>query len=767
MLDSKRKIYTFSVDSLQFHYCFFDGIFALSTNTLMLEEASRQIDSDVSILDYEGFQKVSNTEGKYTDANFYVNLNKFPKLLSNYFDPKFKKTIKNFSNVGGWMELDLNLKSDGFLLNGFTSTGNKKSDYLNVFIKQEPQKMQMHNCLPKNTPAFVCLGISNFPLFRNHYKEYLRNSGSSKSIQKLTSVNKKYDIDLEASFATFFNKDAVLALSSKLNKSGNYSYYCMLGTKSASIALEKLAQINKKVLQNKAARITDNAEVYKIDSDSKYYIYKFPITNYCSLLFGELFENVRSDYFCIIDNYLVFSENINVLRLLIKENVTKNTLKNDVNYNDFNDYLSSKSNFLFYANIPKSNTIIQSLLDDKYHNNIQNSFSAINKFHALGMQFLSNGEMIYNNLYLQYKPLKTHKTNAFWESKIDTVFNYKPAIVLNHNTQEKELIIQDLKNNLYLVNTSGRILWKLPVSNKIISEVHQVDYYKNGKLQFLFNTNEYLYLIDRNGNSVENYPIKLASKATSGLAVFDYEKDKNYRIFIPNNNKNVVCYNIKGNVVSGWEFNKTESYVRTKPQFFRIQNKDYIVFADSFKIYMLNRKGIVRTPIKQSFSKSSNNIFHLEKKGNYRLVTTDINGKVKYVYFNGQVDTYQFKEYSDKHFFDYKDVDGDGNKDYIIIDNNNLEVYSSTYDEIFAYSFENTIVDAPVYFRFPGNISKLGITDQVSNEIFLFNDDGSVYRDFPLQGNTRFTISKAFKNSNSLYLFVGDQNGFLINYQIN
>ena len=59
------------------------------------------------------------------------------------------------------------------------------------------------------------------------------------------------------------------------------------------------------------------------------------------------------------------------------------------------------------------------------------------------------------------------------------------------------------------------------MNTKIVftGDVHQIDLYKNGKLQLLFNTQSKLHLIDRNGNNVEQFPIGLVAKATNGLFV--------------------------------------------------------------------------------------------------------------------------------------------------------------------------------------------------------------------------------------------------------
>ena len=121
-----------------------------------------------------------------------------------------------------------------------------------------------------------------------------------------------------------------------------------------------------------------------------------------------------------------------------------------------------------------------------------------------------------------------------------------------------------MKNNIYLINQVGRILWKLPLPELINSEIYQVDYFRNGKLQLLFSTRNNLYLIDRMGNFVDHYPIKLRSPATCGVSVFDYDNTRDYRLFIACEDKKVYAYTKEGALLKGWNFGQSESEV-TQP----------------------------------------------------------------------------------------------------------------------------------------------------------------------------------------------------------
>ncbi|MBI4647475.1 MAG: hypothetical protein HY738_13025, partial [Bacteroidia bacterium] len=76
------------------------------------------------------------------------------------------------------------------------------------------------------------------------------------------------------------------------------------------------------------------------------------------------------------------------------------------------------------------------------------------------------------------------------------------------------------------------------------------------------------------------------------------------------------------------------------------------------------------------------------------------------------------------------------------------------------------IIQKPSFYLFPDNIRKIGISNTLSNEIFLFNSDGSVYEGFPLEGKTSFSIGHLSQNALKFNLIVGSSDGFLYNYEV-
>ena len=97
---------------------------------------------------------------------------------------------------------------------------------------------------------------------------------------------------------------------------------------------------------------------------------------------------------------------------------------------------------------------------------------------------------------------------------------------------------------------------------------------------------------------------------------------------------------------------------------------------------------------------------------------------------------------------------------------NKLETFNQKQKLIFDYSFGEAITDRSLFFQFPGNVRKIGVVAQQSNEIYLFNSNGTIYEGFPLEGKTLFSIGHMNPGTTKFNLIVGSNDGFLYNYEV-
>jgi hypothetical protein len=751
-----------------FSYTVTDGLFILSFSSILLEDAIRQLDLPGSIVQQAGFKEVLSTAGKNVDANLFLNFKNLPKAVSTCINQKYKSKVRSYDYFASWAELDINIKENMVLLNGFTHFSDTANYTANLFVDQYPQKLYADNILPSFISSFLAITLSDINTYFKDYKDYLDKLGSlNKYLREINLIKNKYNIDIIDELESIFDKEIVVAMDNSRVMNEFTDTYIILGTKSKSLSEKKLLDILKKVAQKNSVKVDNLTYSCKVDNDLSYPVYNLPLKNLTGTIFGELFNINGDTYFTFIDNYVVFGNSVKSLSKFIINNVLKKTIVTNEAYREYKNNLSPRSSVYFYANLGRSSADYAMFLTDEIFNGWEENIRLFQKVQIFGFQLTPNNDLIYNNVFIKYISGDIYSPHTVWESRLDTIIDFKPQFVKNHYNQQSEIFVQDLKNNIYLVNNAGRILWKVNINERITSKIYQVDYYKNSKLQIMFSTKNSIHLIDRNGNYVERYPVKLRSPATNGMSLFDYDNNKNYRIFIACEDKHIYAYTKDGTMVSGWNFDKTESEVNQDVNHFRIENKDFIVFGDRYRTYILDRKGNVRVNIQEIFPRSLKNNYILDEKDNLedsRIVITDTAGIVYFIYFNGKIGKLKLGEFTCEHFFDYKDVDGDGNRDFIFLDKEYLKVFKHDKTKLFDYNFGEEITVEPVYYYFSYSDRKLGVVSKSKNLIYLINNDGSVYKGFPLRGCTLFSIGYFSSATSRFNLIVGSDENFLLNY---
>jgi len=281
---------------------------------------------------------------------------------------------------------------------------------------------------------------------------------------------------------------------------------------------------------------------------------------------------------------LISQNTIEALKNLINDQENNRTLENNAAFNSLSENFSSESNIFVYSSTPRTLAIIKNLLDTHYADKWEKSENTLKNIESFVLQFSSTSTFFYTNAYIKYNSEQNQTLTPLWETHVDTTVSSQPAIVINHLTKEKEVFVQDDANTIYLISNTGKILWKKQLPEKIISEIYQIDIKKNNKLQLLFNTPSSIYVLDRKGNDVDNFPVSLKSPATNGLSVIDYENNRDYRILVACENKKIYNYNTKGDLVKKWNFEKSDATVFSRIQHVSIDDEDYLLFVDALFI---------------------------------------------------------------------------------------------------------------------------------------------------------------------------------------
>lgn len=715
------------------------GLLVCSTSSGLMKASISHMAGANDIRRLPGFSKVMQASGKNEDKIFIIFSNLIPLLKKGLTEDYF--STRNVAKLTEYAVADIYFNQNGLVLSGYTESTDS-TQILYKYKSGTASAFETYKILPSTTMLFE----SVIPL-----------AGKSSIVpsQPLRTAT----VELAQKLREYMGDEITRAYIDLKDGSGNTGsviiYELTNRVYAEKIFLDYFGQKENK----------GTISYFNPDDQINIPVYQTVFKGLVSLLAPGFSIDFDDSYFTFYDNYLITGNSDIALSKVLYDNLLKKTLANDLIYREFESTLPSVSGYFFYCVPSQIIEYLSSFLSEDVISFMKSGKSSISKIQAAGYQFTPSNNMIYNSFSVLFKEEPREESTTEWETLLDSIAAIKPFFFTNHTTGAKEIFIQDLKNNAYLINAAGRILWKVPLRERITGSVFMIDYYRNGKYQLLFSGENYLHLLDRNGNYVERYPVKLRSPATNSVALFDYDNNNNYRLLIAGQDKMIYTYDKSGNIVKGWKPFRTNGTVSSEISWFRVSGKDYIVIADETSLYFLDRQGNPRLTLKEPVTKAAGSSLRLTPGSTPSVVCSAPDGTVQHIYFDGSVRKFNKKAFSVDHSFDFFDVNGDGFGEYIFIDKGMLYLYDHNRSELFSRKFGSSKLGGPINFIFSSADRKIGVIDIEKKQIYLIDDKGNIMKGFPLRGASMFSIGR-LNEKNEWHLIVGGTDKFMYNYRL-
>lgn len=740
--------FRFSGNSDTLHLAFVTGMILCSTSTDLLEEAISMKDNDTDIRSAPGLSRIMDASGTNEDKVFIIFRN-ITRVIDRIAGKKAPGLITGLANLAGSAEGDIYINESGFTFSGYTES-NDSANFLFKYKSATPDQLVTYKVLPSATVMFETRLIPAVP----------SNSGGTDTdtVHSTMSFAQKIRPYIDSEITT------VLIDSKENRPENNFLVIYKLANREMveHILTEALEALN----MQEGKEPQDYIRFFQPDDITRIPVYSTPFNNLAAGFFKNSGPIKYDSLFAFFDEFMITGNSFQTISRFLYDNLLNNTYANDLAYRDFENRLPSRAGYFFYCIPSGIINFLSGYFNDEIIDILNRNIGSIRKIQALGYQFASSNDMLYNTLTIKYEEKVREVAGTYWATLLDTAACIKPFLFTNHNTGAREIFIQDFRNNIYLVNAAGRILWKIRLNERIMSDVNMIDFYGNSKYQILFSGKNYLHLIDRNGNYVERYPVRLRSPASGPMALFDYDSNGDYRIAVAGEDKIIYVYDKWGNAVRGWKQFRTNSLVRTGIRFFRVSGKDYLVAADENSVYFLDRTGNIRLRLKEPVTKAINSEMRLNAGSDQYLVFTAPDGTVQYVSFDGNVRKALIRNFSGNHSFDYFDIDSDGFGEYIFIDNGKLYLYDHDKSEMFTRDFGAEELGGPIIFTFSASDKKIGVYNNKEKQIYLIDRNGNTVNGFPLRGASMFSIGK-LSDKDGFQLIVGSSDNFLYNYRLN
>ncbi|PBQ31865.1 hypothetical protein CNR22_08810 [Sphingobacteriaceae bacterium] len=715
---SKANIYSFKLNALLLYFNLNEGVATISNRQELiiysLDSKRKKLHTNPDFVQFKNTLDETSLLTIYLDHARYAESNSASHLNLAYACKK------------GYSAGAIDFQPSQIKVNGYIEPG--EDELLALFREQKPQNTaDALALLPQNSRFFKAFGFSSyqdlkdgFPLTRVHIKYWMKANERG-----LYNVENDFNSNLINHIVEFeTNYPQAKFISVQVNDTLK--------------ALENLKFMSDSVLKK------DSLVVFRLNDS---------IDNPLRL-FVALSTN-NTNYAVVYQSHIFFADKSEELFQLIKDLKNGNLLSANESFAGYkNQNFPEDFNYLLYTSPNQMPEEIPAFFNFTTTSG-ENPFS---NFKHFSFSVNGNAKTLKFRLHLMNEPENHSKEqNVLWTLNLDASSGAPASGFVNHITGENEIVVQDDNNVLYLVNAKGTVLWKKQLSEKILSMIYTVDIYKKNKFQLLFNTRNYLHLIDRNGNYVEQYPVKLPAEASAPLSLFDYDNNKDYRLFIACKNSNIYNYSIHGMPQDKFATVKTDDEVTLPVQYVKVGASDYLVALDKEgKIYTFSRKGAGRIGLRNR-AISNCTAFYVDPgnsvSSTFLVYLDDKSGLLNKISFEDKKEIVRLHSDLENADIRFSLVDENRSMDLLITKNNFVQAYNFSGNLIVEKSSE-----AP--------LGKSGFYSDESHSIFYtLYEDKTALTIFDQVNSTKKTVkatalplvSNLFKD-NKKYLIVTNGN---------
>lgn len=679
-----------------------DSVFVLSESKLILENIIRQKDLPVPA----DLLKTYNTASNKT-ASIIFNHKKADELVNSLLPQNNFFSLKKFAR---WSALDIEVAEGSIKLNGISTYSETEPQLLKIFQNVGLHQTETSQVTPLNAESLYSFTFRDFETLKKNIDDY------------------------------HTNREPI-----KVEKSDFFSLATEIGV--ISFKNEKALVVNTSSIIESQDQLLDENVVEKNYRETN--IYQFSKGNIFKEVLNPLVNLRDLNFYTILDHFIIFAEKVETLEHIIANVQNETILAKQEFFQNSMASLSSESSLLLIAINKNIKDEIAAIAPEEHAKELKNrNFS---QYPISALQFIKDDDFAHVHAVLEKSTGKSQSGGLITQTAATSLENRlvtDPVIFTNHLNNQKEIVVQDEQNILYLISNSGSIIWKKQLEGPILGEVQQVDLYKNNKYQLAFATQNKFNVLDRNGNEVKPFPIKLNKKITQPLAVFDYDNNRNYRFVIVQGD-DLTMYNSDGKVVSGFKFKRANGEITKAPKHIRIGKKDYILIADaSGKLHIIDRQGNPRVKVSEKIAFSPNEWFLYKD----RFASTNAEGDLLLINEKGEVKKEQLN-LNENHQIEATE------KTLVSVSENVLKIKDQQVE------MDYGIFSKPKIFYLKDKIY-VSVTDLQSHKVYLYDSNGEMLPNFSVYGNSAISLGNFDADKNLEFAVQGEESSILF-YEIN
>lgn len=543
------------------------GHFLIASPSMVIVESSlRHLENGSSIKDNPMYTDISGVTSER--GVLHVNFSNLGKLFSGAADRKYVSFASFFQSIADWGCFGLDNGDSPVTFDGRVVSGRPGERYADVLLTQRGSRPDVYSIVPHNASYVLTLPMSSVDDYARAFQKWLSAAGRKKDYDYVNTVASKQD-SLDISTGEFVRSLDIKELSVFSYVSGGSEH---------------------KILAFK----TDNRKALKNYKDT---VCAYLFKGYLPAYMGEVFRPSAEDAYCALGDWILVGEQneIQTLRQEWKRGAFF-SLQEYLEQTPAAEELREITCMSLMVNVSRYSDSLETYFKKQYRNVVGNSFGNKNfELAVLNTCRVGDRLAVRTSLYsedLESLPVPGNQAqaNAVVEDVPVTV-PQGPFPVKNFIDGSTNYLEQLDNNNLRLLGRSRNPVWTVKFDSPLCGTVRQIDYLKNDKLQMLFGAGNKVYLLDRLGRMVRDFPVTLDKEILLGPDVYDFKGSKDYTMMILHTDNTVAQYDLSGKRPGGWNDISLSERIMSLPECLEVGGKTYWVVRTSYQTLIYDAHG--------------------------------------------------------------------------------------------------------------------------------------------------------------------------------
>ena len=516
----------------------------ISTSQTVINSSVRHLEEGHSILEAKGFTEIASmVDGD--DVMFLSNAYT-DNIQEAFFARKHRKSRNFIRELAEWTAFSITRHSaSGVAMRGSLMYSSEPSYYLNVLTHAGASETRIAEIAPAGTDFIVDVPIGNITSYLKAYRNYLDSRSRLDKYESLLKSQRKE-----------FGQSAE-------------DWAKSLDIKEIGIIDLHLGEDLRQVLAVRCGTRQKAEEVAAMEC-----------RGFASTVFGNIFTAEDESACALAGNGWIIIGSADCVEEYSKTDFLKETLASRLGSEGL-DRIPQKNGkaWIYYSPAGDPN-----LLDATFSKMMANGCRNILKGAAyvpVTISAVSENGVIGLDFHLDRVAVSKGTVPVAAARDTSVIVPAGPYKVTNSATGKTNTLYQNSHLSICLQDENGKDVWGVPFKSKICGYVSEIDYYNNGKLQYLFAAGSQIYLIDRLGRFVGGFPAETGKKIAAGPAVYDFTGAKGYTAMVLHKDNTVGYYDLHGKPVASWKGITADETIKSLPELLEGHGKRYWVVRTS------------------------------------------------------------------------------------------------------------------------------------------------------------------------------------------